>query len=179
MDFSIKGLLAHPPADMGDPAYAPVEVLREKCRASAAIEPLLREAAQHLATARGAAAAAGRSGVWEAERTRFELVQAWLRFHVARLRLYDAVARTPIARDARGRYAEATAALRVLTAWGDAHLDDPRYGANYTVMHEGFCRMQLARIRDEHLSRLGWVWRLWGMFRVAMIFRRMRGVYSS
>ena len=179
MDLSIKGLVTHPPADMGDPAYAPPEVLREKCQASVAIEPLLREAAQHLGTARGAVAAAGRSGTWEAERTRFELVQAWLRFHLARLRLYDAVARTPIARDARERYAEAKAALRAVTAWGEAHLDDPRYRANYTVMHEGFGRMQLERIRGEHLSPLGWTWQLWGILCVVMIFRRMRGIYDQ
>jgi hypothetical protein len=178
MDFSIKGLLAHPPADMGDPAYAPPEVLREKRQAGAAIEPLLREAAQHLATARGAAAVAGLLDTWEAERTTFELAQAWLRFHLARLRLYDAAAQTPIAQDARERYAEAVAALRAVTTWGDAHLDDPRYRANYTVMHEGFSRMQLDRIRAEHLSPLGWVWRLWGMLRVVRIFRHMRGIYS-
>jgi len=63
IELSAWGLLAHPPADMGDPAYAPAEVLRRKCQTNAAIEPLLRQAAQHLGTARGAAAAAGRFGM--------------------------------------------------------------------------------------------------------------------
>ena len=174
-----KGLLLHPPADMGDPAYAPAEVLRRKRQANAAIEPLLRQAAQHLGTARGAAAAAGRLGTWEAERTACELARAWLRFDLARLRLYDAVAEVPIAQDARGRFVEAVAALRTVLAWGETHIDDPRYGLNYRALHEGFWRMQLERVRAERLSRLGWFWRLWGAFRVAWIFLRMRGMYRS
>jgi hypothetical protein len=171
--------LKHPWADMGDPAYAPPEVLREKRQANAAIEPLLQQAAQALGTARGAAAAAGLSGAWEAERTEFELAQAWLRFDLARLRLYDAVARTPIAWDARERYVEATAALRVVTGWGKAHIDDRRYRLNFLALHEGLWRLQLERVRAEHLSGVGWVWRLWGALRVAWFFRRVRGMYNS
>jgi len=174
-----KGLLLHPPADMGDPAYAPAEVLRRKRQANAAIEPLLRQAAQHLGTARGAAAAAGRLTTWEAERTACELARAWLRFDLARLRLYDAVAEVPIAQDARGRFAEALAALREVTAWGEAHIDDPRYRLNYRALHEGLWHMQLERVRATHLSRFGWFWRLRGAFRVAWIFFRMRGMYGS
>ena len=178
IELSARGLLAHPPADMGDPAYAPAEVLREKRRANAAIEPLLREAGQHLGSARGAVAVAGRSQAWEAERTAFALAQAWLRFDLARLRLYEAVAQVPMAQDARERYVEAVAALRAVTEWGEAHLDDARYRLNYRALHEGFWRMQLERVRAEHLSRAGWFWRLWGMVRVAWVYLRVRGIYG-
>jgi len=34
-------------------------------------------------------------------------------------------------------------------------------------------------VRAERLSHLGWFWRLWGAFRVAWIFLRMRGMYRS
>ncbi len=179
IELSARGLLAHPPADMGDPAYAPAEVLHDKRRANAAIEPLLREAGQHLGSARGAAAAAGRAGTWAAEQGAFALAQAWLRFDLARLRLYDAVAQVPVAHDARERYVEAVAALRAVTAWGEAHIDDPRYLLNYRVLHEGVWRMQLERVRADHLSRAGWFWRLWGAFRVAWLFWRARGIYGA
>lgn len=179
IELSAWGLLTHPPADMGDPAYAPAEMLREKCQANAAIESLLREASQHLGSARGAAAAAGLVEAWEAEQEGFALAQAWLRFDLARLRLYDAVAQVPIAHDARERYFEAVAALRAVTAWGETHIDDPRYLLNYRMLHEGLWRMQLERVRAEHLSRVGWLWRLWGAIRVAWLYWRMRGLYGA
>jgi hypothetical protein len=179
IELGARGLLAHPPADMGDPAYAPAEVLREKCQANAAIESLLREASQHLGSAHGAAAAAGLVEAWEAEQEGFALAQAWLRFDLARLRLYDAVAQVPIAHDARERYFEAVAALRAVTAWGETHIDDPRYLLNYRMLHEGLWRMQLERVRAEHLSRVGWLWRLWAAARVAWLYWRMRGLYGA
>jgi hypothetical protein len=178
IELSARGLLAHPPADMGDPAYAPAEVLHAKRRANMAIERLLREAGQHLGSARGAVAVAGHLDAWEAEQEAFELAQAWLRFDLARLRLYDAVSEVPIAHDAHERYVEAVAALRAVVAWGEAHLDDPRYRLNYRALHEGFWGMQLERVRAEHLSRAGWVWRLRAALRVAWMYWRMRGCYG-
>ena len=164
---------------MGDPAYAPAGVLHRKRQANAAIELLLRQAGQHLGSARGASAAAGLAGAWAAEKRAFALAQAWLRFDLARLRLYDAVAQVPLAHDARERYVEAVAALRAVTEWGEAHLDDPRYRANYRALHEGMWRLQLERVRAEHLSRAGWFWRLWGALRVAWIYLRVRGIYGA
>jgi hypothetical protein len=176
MAFDIKKIVDTPPADMGDPAYAPPEVLRKKCEINAVIEELLKEAADRLETARSMADAEA----WTAERVAFDLSSAWLRFDLARVCLYDAVATTPVAPDARQRFDEAQSALEQVLAWGETHIEDARFRRNFRAIHRTFWGLNLRRIYGEHFvgkwrRRLV---RLQSLLQLARTFLGMRGMYN-
>jgi hypothetical protein len=181
VELSPMGLVDNPPPDMGDPAFASLEVLRLKCQANAAIAGLVEEAARHLEAAQKAARAAGAGGAWAAERAAFDLARAWLRFDLARVCLYEGVASLPVAADVRERFAAAQGALDEVLAWGEAHIADPRFRRNYAAIHHMFWRLRLDKIRAEHLvpGAVGWALRVKSLVQMAWTFLRLRGIYGA
>jgi hypothetical protein len=170
-------LIDNPIADMGDPANAPPEILHHKRQANAAIEDLLREAADHLQGARATAF----SEAWDAERAAFDLTSAWLRFDLARVRLYDAVASAPIAPDARRWFDESRSALREVLAWANEHIADRRFRKNFQGLHRAFWGMRLEKIERDHFSHpwLRWLRKVKSLLQVAWTFVRVMGMYNG
>jgi len=168
----LKQMLDNPMADMGDPAFAPPEVLRAKCEKNAAIEQLVTEAAHHLEAAR----ATSLPDAWRTEQVAFELIRAWLRFDLARLRLYDAVAVQPVAPDARHWLEEAQSALEDVVAWGKVHLSDPRYHKNMRMMHRVLWGLRLNKIQGEHFGDR-WA-KIKSIGQAVGAFLTVRGIYK-
>jgi hypothetical protein len=175
--LSLGQLIDDPVADMGDPVNAPPKILHQKRLANAAIEGLLREAADHLQAARATAF----SEVWDAERSVFDLTRAWLRFDFARVRLYDAVASRPVAPHARRWFDEARSALREVLAWGDDHIADRRFRKNFQGLHRAFWGMRLDKVRRDHFSHpwLRWALVVKSLIQIAWTFVRMMGMYND
>ncbi len=148
---SLWAVIAHPPADVGDPVHAPLHVLRDKLRHSQAILDLLdqAEAALHEAPL-----SAAQANGWRRERLVFDLHRRWLHFDLARLRLYEALAQEPIAAEARARYDEARQAFEDVLAWGRAHIDDRRYRINFEFQHRLFWGLRLEKIHADILASL-------------------------
>jgi len=176
-DESLLAMVNDPPADMGDPAYAPPDVLRDKACRNAAILDLLSRAGQAL----DAAQADSNPDAWAAERAAFDLHRAWLRFDLSRVRLYEVVATQPVAPDARRRLDEAQAALEEVLAWGEAHVADARHRANFRFMRLAFWQGRLDQVRADHVaSRVGGWWiKASGLIRIGLLMRRMMGIYEE
>ena len=176
-DESPLAIVNAPPADMGDPAYAPPDVLREKARRNVAILDLLSQAGQALE----AAQADSNPDAWAAERAAFDLHHAWLRFDLSRVRLYEAVSTHPVAPDAHQRLVEAQAALEEVLAWGEAHVADARHRANFRFLHLVFWQGQLNKIRADHFAgrTRGWLIKAGGLLRTIQAMRRIRGFYEE
>jgi hypothetical protein len=175
-DLGLLELMKNPPADMGDPAFAPPEVLRHKSQANAAIASLVEEAAGHLEAARSSAT----PEAWEAERTEFDLARAWLGFDLSRVRLYDAIASRPVPPEARQHLEAAQAALDETLAWGKAHIEEPWFRANFMGIHMIFWQGRLNAIRANYFADRwgGWMLRARMLLQIAGVFWRLRGSYN-
>jgi len=176
-DLGLKQFLNNPPADMGDPAFAPPEILHRKSRANAVIPDLVEDAARHLEAVRSTAI----PDTWDAERAAFDLTRAWLRFDLSRVRLYKAVASTPIAPDARQHFDEAQAALDDVLAWGDMHIADSRFRRNFMSIHRMFWQFRLNKIRAENfVGAVGkWMLKIKSLIQIICLFLRIRGIYDD
>jgi len=137
--------LRNPPADMGDPALAPAEVLLRKAHQNLAIEEWVRRAGRHLESARSASHPAA----WEAERTNFNLHNAWLSFDLARVQLLAATHSGLGATGAKVLLGEADRQLGIVLAWGRAHILDRRHRGHFRLQHHYFWRLRLDRIRQR------------------------------
>jgi len=175
LEFDARRLWDSPLTDMGDPAYAPPEVLRRKCQANAAIPSLLEQATHHLEAARRTAD----SAAWAAERAALDLYRAWLLFDLGRVKLYEGVASTPIAPDARQRLDEAQAALDQVLAWGEAHLADPRYRVNFRFLHWLSWQLRMNKIRADYFAGgwRAWVLKVRSLLETRRLFLRVRKAY--
>jgi len=145
---SPRALIQEPFADMGDPVYAPPEVLHQKVRTNGQIKVLLAEAARQLELVQEGA---DRSA-WAAERAEFELTRAWLLFDLARVRLYEAVSSRPVRPDAYQRFKDAQAALNAVRAWGRTYLADGYLRANFELLHLIFWQFRLDKIAADHFA---------------------------
>jgi len=176
-ELGLLELMNNPPADMGDPAFAPPEVLRRKSQANAGIADLVEEAARHLEAARPAA----EPQAWEAERAEFDLARAWLGFDLSRVRLYDAIASRPVPPEARQHLDDAQAALDEALAWGEAHIEDARFRRNFSGIHRVFWQGRLNAIRANYFAGRWGAWMLRGrmLLQIAGVFWRLRGLYRE
>jgi len=176
-DLGLGQLVNNPPADMGDPAFAPPEVLRHKSQANAAISDLVEEAARHLEAVRSTAI----PDIWDVEQTAFDLTRAWLRFDLSRVRLYEAIASTPVAPGARQRCDEAQAALDDLLAWGSMHIASSRFHRNFLSIHQMFWQLRLNKIRADHfVGAWGrWILKIKSLIQIGCSFLRLRGMYDD
>lgn len=176
-DLGLGQLLNNPPADMGDPAFAPPEVLRHKSRANAAISDLVEDAARHLETVQPTAI----PDVWSTERIAFDLARAWLRFDLNRVRLYEAVASTPVAPDVQQRFDETQAALDDVLAWGAMHIADYRFRRNFLIIHQMFWQLRLRKIRADYFVGAGgrWFLKIKSLIQIGCSFLRLRGMYDD
>ncbi len=170
-------ILADPPIDMGDPINAPPDALHDKAARADAIPGLLAEAESQLEAARAGADPAA----WADQRALFDLHRCWLEFDAARVRLYDALAYVPLPDDARARYVAAQAACDRALGWGRAHIADPRYRANFDLLHWTFWKLRLNKIGAEHFAskcdrltlRVGSLLHMWAAM------RRVTGMYEE
>ena len=139
------------------------------------VADLLEQAAAHL----GAIAAYAAPGPLEQERVAFELHDAWLRFDLARVRLYSAAANG--AGGVSERYREAKAALQRVYDWGETYLEDPRYLANFQFIHALFWQLRLDKIHAEHApgGPLGWLRRGPAALQVGLLLRRLTGIFEE
>ncbi|HQA68741.1 MAG TPA: DUF4838 domain-containing protein [Aggregatilineales bacterium] len=168
-------VLRDPPADMGDPYFAPPAALHEKALREAVIPDLLEQAAAHLTQI---ARWADPEMLWR-EQVAFDLHDAWLRFDLARVRLYDAIANNT--GNARACYREAREQLERVYRWGDAVIEDPRYRANFRFMHALFWQLRLDKLYAEHIARGpgGRLAQGRGAVQVGLLLRRLTGIYDG
>jgi hypothetical protein len=176
LDDSALSALRIPPVDMGDPVFAPQEILLSRASLSAAIPLLLREAQAALQAARSPL----NLPAWQNEQKSFDLQRAWLEFDRARLNLYTSLAQ-PNHRVAASRWLdEAQAAFSRVLTWGEANIQDPRHWLNFKITHQGFWLLRLNKIRSDHflhpLARI----RLAGKTIIQLIgdLRRMNHIYE-
>lgn len=175
-EANLRSFIENPVADMGDPAYAPLEVLRRKARANGEIKVRLAEAARHLELAQ----AASDPAAWAAEHAEFELTQAWLKFDLARVRLYEAVSSRPVLPDAYQRFKDAQSSLNAVQGWGRTYLSDGRFRTNFELLHLIFWQLRLNKIAAQHFA---WrPFRHWpqaiGLGQLGRAFLRARGMYT-
>ncbi|HEY9077661.1 MAG TPA: DUF4838 domain-containing protein [Anaerolineaceae bacterium] len=174
-DDSLRELLDNPPADMGDPSYAPLEVLKQKVEGNQSIMDYLGMAERSLLTV----AASSDREEWRRELEAFNLVKGWLRFDHYRLVLVKAVQENQPSTTLWMHWRKAESAYQEVMKWGKEHISDRRYRLNFKILHTMFWFSRLAHIRSNHLSgtitrrlrRLGWVLQL------LLTFRRMQGLY--
>jgi len=113
------------------------------------------------------------------EQVAFDLHDAWLRFDLARVRLYDAIANNT--GNARACYREAREQLERVYRWGDAVIEDPRYRANFRFMHALFWQLRLDKLYAEHIARGpgGRLAQGRGAVQVGLLLRRLTGIYDG
>jgi hypothetical protein len=172
----LRRVWQEPPTDMGDPAYAAPAELERRARQNERVATLVTEAEQHLA----AACASADTDRCAGERANSQLMGRWLRFDLARVRLYAALA-TGGSEDTQARvYLEQSErALANVLAWADSHLEDGRFRANFYLLHRMYWGLRLRAIRASHFSgRLGsWAVKLRGLLDILVALLRLRGAY--
>lgn len=175
----VRGMWENPSTDMGDPAFAPPEVLKRKSQQNTAILDLVSQAAGHLEAARIVA----NPDNWQAERVNFELIQHWLRFDYHRLRLYET---TCLAKEASFKEAEAYQWLKqaqtdldAVLAWGSKYLKEGSYRANFRLIHWVMWGIRLNWIRFEHFtSKLDqWLIKIRCLARAGFLLLKVRFAY--
>lgn len=169
-------VLNDPPADMADPYFAPPAALRLKAAQQAVIPDLLAQAAGSLDSL--AARTLAFPEMLELERIAFELHDAWLRFDLARVQLYEAIATSA---DASAPYRQAREMLDRVYRWGDAHIEDPRYRANFRFLHALFWQLRLDKIYADHLAwgPYGWLIRARDAVRLGIMLRSITGAFDT
>ncbi len=173
---SLFGIFDDPETDVGDPYYAPPEVLREKARREQAVLGLIKEAEGHLNAAREGALA----GAYDAEKRYFSLVQAWLRFDLARVSLYAAVAPGGNVKEGKRYLDDAEKALDDVYAWNRANISDPRFRKNFNLMRLYSWELRIDKIRADHYSP---AWKrpfikAKNFFRMVWLFIRLQGAFE-
>lgn len=168
-------VLRDPPVDMADPYFAPPAVLHTKAAREAVIPDLLEQAAAHLSEIAGWANA----DALHREQVEFDLHDAWLRFDLARVRLYNAVVNQT--GDARELYVEARAMLDRVYEWGERHIDDPRHRTNFRFLHALFWQLRLDKLYAEAISGppRGWLVKGRDAVELGLLLRRMTGIYDE
>lgn len=173
------GICDDPPIDIGDPVFAPPELLKRKSRKNASILDLVAKAAAHL----GAARSAANPDNWRAEWVNFQLIQPWLRFDYHRLRLYEATCMGKEAlskeSDAYNWLKQAQTDLNTILAWGQKYLPQGSYRTNFYLIHWVMWGIRLNWIRAEHFTnKLGrWLNKIRCLAQAKFLFLKVRFAY--
>ncbi len=177
--------LRHPPVDMGDPVYAPPEVLQQRAARSPEIERLAGQARMLAERARGEWGARQGPGMPSAEEAarghlldELALIEHWLGFDAARVRLYDALSSTPPRPDAAQHLAQAERHLDAVLDWA-GRMEDVKLRDNMRLIHLAMWGLRLVRVRLDHFTRgpaALWL-RLRTMLQLARLMARLRGAY--
>ncbi len=169
-------VLSNPPADMGDPSYAPLEVLQQKALRNKSILAYLEVAQRSLAAAKSQAL----PGEWAAEVEAFKLIDAWLRFDYYRVAVLAASRANQPRESIAQAWQAANQAYQDALGWADEHIPDPRYRINFQFMHEMLWGARMKVIQANYLS--SWPVRLWRqagtILRMLSASRKVRGLYN-
>ncbi|GAB4475680.1 MAG: DUF4838 domain-containing protein [Anaerolineae bacterium] len=185
LEFEPGRPLQQPPVDMGDPFYAPPEVLRQRAARSPEIERLAAQARALLDRAHNDWAARQPPGPPSAEglawwhlMDEMTLVEHWLGFDAARVRLYDALSSTPPQPGTMHHLSEAERHLGAVLEWA-GRIEDRRLRDNMRLIHLAMWGLRLVRVRLDHFTRgpaALWL-RLRTLLRLARLMARLRGAY--
>jgi hypothetical protein len=141
----IRQIWETPPADMGDPVFAPLDVLEEKVRLKANIPELLVQAGKSLQEAVRLDARV------HAEQQHFELVEPWLMYDLYRTRLYAAIKAEQI-RQARCEWKLARKSLGKVYRWGKQFIPSPSHRKNFEFIQFYTWHIRLNKIRADYFS---------------------------
>lgn len=163
-----------PPADMGDPVYAPLEILEEKARQKEALPDLFKEAEQLLLQA---ASNGQRLG---AELIHFELVRSWLEFDRQRTCLYAAL-QAGRKEEARQAWQLAHRALQEVYRWGEQHIASAAHRVNFRFIQFYTWEIRLRRIKADHFSnQAGKIWLSFvTKFQLFRLYSSLRHLFSA
>lgn len=176
----IHDIWDNPPTDMGDPAFAPPEVLKHKSQQNTAILDLVSQATGHLEAARSTSNPEN----WQAEQVNFELIRPWLRFDYHRLRLYEATYRVKggLSKKSEAYHwlKQAQNDLDAVLAWGQKYLREGGYRANFRLIHWVMWGISLNWIRGEHFTnKLGqWLIKIRCLAQANFLLLKVRFAYK-
>ncbi len=163
-----------PPADMGDPVFAPGAVLEQKCARSQEMFSWIDRAEETLQRCQS-----GTDQRLQTELDYFRLLKQWLIFDHHRLHLYAALARGELAR-ARTCWRKAMLALKKVYRWGQRNIVSPKHRINFHFIQFYTWQIRLEKIHAEHFSiGLGKKWREYvTKTKLARLYIKLRGMYS-
>jgi hypothetical protein len=141
----VRQIWENPPTDMGDPVFAPLQVLEEKVRLKANTPELLAQASGNLQ------AAARLDARVRLEQEHFELVEHWLMYDLHRTRLY-ALVKAGKLRQAWHEWKLARNSLEGVYRWGRRFIPSPWYRKNYEFIQFYTWQVRLNKIRADHFS---------------------------
>jgi hypothetical protein len=144
----LGSVVRQPPVDMGDPVFAPTDVLLSKAQSNARIEDWIHRAERHLEAARETCD----PEVWGRAQQNLELHRAWLLFDLSRVQLYAATTAAVGAEASRVLLEQAEQHYRQVQAWGRRSLQDGRYRRNFRLQHFVFWGLRLLSIRRDHFA---------------------------
>ena len=146
VSHGIDSIWANPPADMGDPIFAPPALLTQKLDKNASIQTWLERAESELD-----AAAPDENALLQGERDHFRLLKGWLTFDYARLQLYAAIVGGDT-QEIRLKWLQAHKALGEVYRWGKRFIASPQYRLNFEFIQFYTWHIRLNKIRAGYLS---------------------------
>ncbi len=170
----IRQLWEAPPSDMGDPVFAPLNVLEEKIRQSSAIQVCLEAAQRELDAAAGTT-----SPLMPRERDYFRLVKSWLQYSIHRLGLYAAVA-SGSRKEIRICWQKANRSIKEVYRWGRRCISSQKHRQNFHFMQFYCWNIRLNKIRAEYLCKgIGSRWiEMVTKLHLHYLYSRLRHIYD-
>ncbi len=164
-----------PPADMGDPVFAPVAVLEQKCSRHAEMFNWIAQAEGILQKCKP-----GADRRLETELSYFELQKQWLTFDHHRLHLYTALEQGELL-EAKNHLRKAFSALKKVYRWGQRNIKSAKQRVNFHFIQFYTWQIRLEKIHAEHFSK--GLMKKWREFVtktcLARLYIQLRGMYSS
>ena len=170
----IRQLWEAPPSDMGDPIFAPLNVLEEKIHKNSAIQTYLEAAQREL----DATVDTG-NPLLPNERDHFWLVKSWLQYDFNRLCLYAAVA-AGSRNEISICWRKANHSIKEVYRWGRRCIHSRKHRLNFHFMRFYTWNIRLNKIRADHLcGRFGRRWiELVTKLHLLYLYSRLRHVYD-
>lgn len=187
-EFGMQRPLESPPVDMGDPFRAPRPVLIDRAGRASEVEALAENARAAFDRAWDTWAAGhptgpptAHSAAWWGQMEELTLIQDWLRFDAARVRLYHALSGETPKTTAKHHLGQAEFYLQRVLEWGagPARIEHPAVRANFALLHRAMWGLRLVRVRLDHFSRgLGGLWlRISTLLELRRLAARVRRAY--
>ena len=151
-------------------------LLKKRAADSNEIYNLIKIAHTHL----DAAKKDSDPNAWNAENRYLTLVDAWLRFDIARVNLYAATRQGKNRESGRKFLRDAYLALDDVYQWGDDNIADKKYLRNYKLIIIYSWELRIDRINGEYYMPK-WKWpfvKLYNMARLGWLYFMLSNAYK-
>ncbi|MBU2514092.1 DUF4838 domain-containing protein [bacterium] len=168
-------IFEEPQTDVGDPFFAPTDVLKRRAASNSQIPYFVDQARKHLEAAKNDSD----PEAWAAENRYFALVDAWLRFDIARVNLYTATRPGGSLKAGEAYLKDAYRALDDVYRWGEDNIVDKSYLRNFNLIHMYSWELRLDKINgDFYQSKWKWpMTKLTNLVQMGWLYYRLGNAY--